>query len=94
MVSEPRFSCEKISFKLYVMRLNHVESFYTFLLCFRNESREERGQPIMARPFARATDHGHTPCRGGRQWPRLRGQPPAVRPQGAAARDAPARTSR
>ncbi|RRT74996.1 hypothetical protein B296_00017433 [Ensete ventricosum] len=23
----------------------------------------------MARPFARATDHGHTPCRGGRPRP-------------------------
>ncbi|RWW10861.1 hypothetical protein GW17_00025569 [Ensete ventricosum] len=48
----------------------------------------------MARPFARVTDHGHTPCRGGKLWPRLRGQPPATRPQGAAARGAPARTSR
>ncbi|RRT37325.1 hypothetical protein B296_00016916 [Ensete ventricosum] len=40
----------KIGFKLCVMRLNHVESFYAFLLRFRSEGNEEEGQQGMARP--------------------------------------------
>ncbi|RRT50923.1 hypothetical protein B296_00032045 [Ensete ventricosum] len=61
MVSEPRFSCKRLVFKLRLMKLNRIESFYTFLLCFHIEGSEERGQPAMARPSARAADHGHTP---------------------------------
>ncbi|RRT75633.1 hypothetical protein B296_00002348 [Ensete ventricosum] len=48
------------------MRLNRVESFYAFLLHFRNEGSKERGRSTMARPFAKATDHDQPPCRGGR----------------------------
>ncbi|RWW59072.1 hypothetical protein BHE74_00034028 [Ensete ventricosum] len=68
-VLEPKFSYERFIFKLHVMRLNRVESFYAFLLRFRSEGSKERGRPAMARPSTRAADHGHTPCRGGR--PRL-----------------------
>ncbi|RZR85165.1 hypothetical protein BHM03_00012115 [Ensete ventricosum] len=35
------------------MRLNHVESFYVFLLRCRSEGNEEEGQPGMASPPAR-----------------------------------------
>ncbi|RRT34937.1 hypothetical protein B296_00058441, partial [Ensete ventricosum] len=52
----------KISFKLRVMRLNHVESFYVFLLRFRSE---EEGQLGMARPSAKgAVGYGQAPCKG------------------------------
>ncbi|RWW50529.1 hypothetical protein BHE74_00043200 [Ensete ventricosum] len=34
------------------MRLNRVESFYAFLLCFHSEGNEEEGQPGMARQAA------------------------------------------
>ncbi|RZS28263.1 hypothetical protein BHM03_00061833 [Ensete ventricosum] len=65
MVSEPRFSYERIVFKLRVMRLNHVKSFYAFLLHFRSEGSKERGWSTMARPSARLTDHDQPPCKGG-----------------------------
>ncbi|RWW14688.1 hypothetical protein GW17_00021513 [Ensete ventricosum] len=69
----------KIGFKLYVMRLNRVESFYAFLLRFRSECREEEGRPATTSPHsgsaARATGCGQgpmpatakAPCRGSRQ---------------------------
>ncbi|RZS25698.1 hypothetical protein BHM03_00058939 [Ensete ventricosum] len=44
---------QKIDFKLRVIRLNRVESFYAFLLRFRSEGNEEEGQQGMARPPAR-----------------------------------------
>ncbi|RWW29851.1 hypothetical protein GW17_00005617 [Ensete ventricosum] len=61
-------------FKLRVMRLNHVESFYVFLLYFRTEGNEEEEQQGMARP----------PTRGRRLQPR----PPSNgwSPAGAVAR--------
>ncbi|RWV92239.1 hypothetical protein GW17_00045403 [Ensete ventricosum] len=43
VVSEPRLFMLKIGFKLCVMRLNHIELFYVFLLSFRSEGNEERG---------------------------------------------------
>ncbi|RWV80138.1 hypothetical protein GW17_00058624 [Ensete ventricosum] len=43
----------KIGFKLCMMRLNRVESFYIFVLRFRSEGNEEEGQQGMARPPAR-----------------------------------------
>ncbi|RZS12667.1 hypothetical protein BHM03_00044151, partial [Ensete ventricosum] len=68
------------------MRLNRVESFYTFLLCFYSKhSEEEDGQLATTRPPTGAVDHslatykgsagcGHGPLqRGDRLWPR----PPA-----------------
>ncbi|RRT62600.1 hypothetical protein B296_00022511 [Ensete ventricosum] len=42
----------KISFKLHVMRLNSIESFYVFLLRFYSEGNEE-GRPTTARPQPR-----------------------------------------
>ncbi|RWW47318.1 hypothetical protein BHE74_00046707 [Ensete ventricosum] len=33
------------------------------------------GRPAMAKPSARAADHGHIPSKGGRLRPRLRGKP-------------------
>ncbi|RWV90682.1 hypothetical protein GW17_00047095 [Ensete ventricosum] len=36
-----------IGFKLRVIRLYHVESFYAFLLCFGNEGSEEEGRPAL-----------------------------------------------
>ncbi|RWW42056.1 hypothetical protein BHE74_00052420 [Ensete ventricosum] len=38
----------KIGFKLRVMRLNCVESFYAFLLLFRSEGSPYKGQPGIA----------------------------------------------
>ncbi|RWW41139.1 hypothetical protein BHE74_00053389 [Ensete ventricosum] len=67
MVSEPRFSCERLVLNC-MMRLKCVESFYAFLLRFRSKSSKEKGRPTIARPSARATDHDHTPCRGDRPW--------------------------
>ncbi|RWW39418.1 hypothetical protein BHE74_00055251 [Ensete ventricosum] len=73
------------------MRLNYVEPFYEFLLCFRSKSSEEEGWPATASPHAGPATHGQTaakapmqggdrlrpgPARKGGQW----------RPQGAAAR--------
>ncbi|RZR75532.1 hypothetical protein BHM03_00060334 [Ensete ventricosum] len=43
----------KIGFKLCVMRLNRVESFYVFLRHFRSEGNEEEEQPGMAQPPTR-----------------------------------------
>ncbi|RWW25164.1 hypothetical protein GW17_00010509 [Ensete ventricosum] len=49
----------KIGFKLRVMRLNHVESFYVFLLHFRSKhSEEEDGRPATTRPLAGAVGCG------------------------------------
>ncbi|RWV86235.1 hypothetical protein GW17_00051890 [Ensete ventricosum] len=66
------------------MRLNHVESFYAFLLHFYNKRSEKRGgwprpgplqgRPAMAKPLA--------------------GAPPAARPQGVVARSEAARGGR
>ncbi|RWW81725.1 hypothetical protein BHE74_00009856 [Ensete ventricosum] len=65
----------KIGFRLRVMRLNHVESFYAFLLRFHSEGNKEEGQQGMARPPAwgwalqqrppcKATvDCGQAPCK-------------------------------
>ncbi|RWV86986.1 hypothetical protein GW17_00051066 [Ensete ventricosum] len=55
----------KIGFKLYVMRLNHVESFYVFLLYFRSKcNEEENGRATTARPPAGAADHDRATCKG------------------------------
>ncbi|RWV83917.1 hypothetical protein GW17_00054414 [Ensete ventricosum] len=58
----------KIGFKLRVMRLNRVESFYTFLLHFHSEGNEEEGRPAMVSPHARPAIHGQAatkdPARG------------------------------
>ncbi|RWW23102.1 hypothetical protein GW17_00012674 [Ensete ventricosum] len=48
----------KIGFKLRVMRLNRVESFYAFLLHFRNEGSEEEGWPATTSPHTRPATHG------------------------------------
>ncbi|RWV80663.1 hypothetical protein BHE74_00058904 [Ensete ventricosum] len=58
----------KISFKLRVMRLNRIESFYAFLLRFCSE-RNEKGRPAMARAPAGAVGYGQGPRRGCRTWP-------------------------
>ncbi|RWV79627.1 hypothetical protein GW17_00059208 [Ensete ventricosum] len=58
----------KISFKLHVMRLNRVESFYAFLLCFRIEGSPCKGQPGMATASPLAGVAGHLE-RGGRLRP-------------------------
>ncbi|RWV87610.1 hypothetical protein GW17_00050374 [Ensete ventricosum] len=91
----------KIGFKLHVMRLNHVESFYAFLMHFRSEGSRCKGQPGLATasPLAGATGH----LQGGARPPAT-GGPPAVavdprartaaaRPQGPAAHGATARGS-
>ncbi|RWW60882.1 hypothetical protein BHE74_00032082 [Ensete ventricosum] len=58
----------KIDFKLRVMRLNRVESFYAFLLRFRSEGSEEEGRPATASPHARPATHSQAatkaPCKG------------------------------
>ncbi|RWW64055.1 hypothetical protein BHE74_00028731 [Ensete ventricosum] len=57
----------KIGFKLCVIRLNHVELFYTFLLRFHSEGSEE-GRPTRASPHAGPATHGQVatkaPCKG------------------------------
>ncbi|RZS27845.1 hypothetical protein BHM03_00061373, partial [Ensete ventricosum] len=53
----------KIGFKLLVMILNRIESFYAFLLRFRSEGSKEEGRPATASPMQ------------DRPWPR----PPATR---------------
>ncbi|RWV88534.1 hypothetical protein GW17_00049370, partial [Ensete ventricosum] len=57
------------------MRLNHVESFYEFLLHFCSKrSEEEDGQPATARPSCRGGRPRPGHLQGGdRLWPR----PPA-----------------
>ncbi|RWV85633.1 hypothetical protein GW17_00052559 [Ensete ventricosum] len=59
----------KIGFKLRVMRLNRVESFYAFLLYFCSE-RSEEGRPTMTMSPARVAGHGQGPCRGDWLCPR------------------------
>ncbi|RWV88416.1 hypothetical protein GW17_00049494 [Ensete ventricosum] len=54
----------KISFKLCVIRLNRVESFYAFLLRFRSEDSEEEGRPATASPHIGPTTHGQVGCKG------------------------------
>ncbi|RRT61180.1 hypothetical protein B296_00027716, partial [Ensete ventricosum] len=48
----------KIGFKLHVMRLNRVESFYAFLLCFHSEGSEEEGRLATASPHIGSATHG------------------------------------
>ncbi|RZS04903.1 hypothetical protein BHM03_00035300 [Ensete ventricosum] len=63
------------------MRLNHVESFYAFLLHFRSEDSEEEGRPTTASPHARLATHGQAaakaPCKGATDYSRasLQGSP-------------------
>ncbi|RZS06095.1 hypothetical protein BHM03_00036694, partial [Ensete ventricosum] len=65
------------------MRLNHVESFYSFLLYFYSE-RSAEGLPATARPPTGVAGHSQAPCRGDhrRLGPyrggRLRPGPPAT----------------
>ncbi|RWV89457.1 hypothetical protein GW17_00048389 [Ensete ventricosum] len=58
----------KIGFKPRVMRLNRVESFYVFLLCFCSEGSKEEGRLATASPYAGPTTHGQAvakaPCKG------------------------------
>ncbi|RWV84711.1 hypothetical protein GW17_00053555 [Ensete ventricosum] len=56
MVSEPRFSCERLILN-YVMRLNCVESFYVLLLHFRSKGSK------------RVAGQGQAPSRGGQTRP-------------------------
>ncbi|RRT50193.1 hypothetical protein B296_00004060 [Ensete ventricosum] len=67
----------KIDFKLHVIRLYCVESFYAFLLRFHSE---EEGRPAMANPHAGSATHDQAdykgqlaavkaPCKCG-GWPR------------------------
>ncbi|RWV86918.1 hypothetical protein GW17_00051145 [Ensete ventricosum] len=47
------------------MRLNHVESFYAFLLHFHSKrSEEEDGRPATAGPPAGAASHDLATCKG------------------------------
>ncbi|RRT53458.1 hypothetical protein B296_00019846 [Ensete ventricosum] len=50
---------QKIDFKLRVMRLNNVESFYVFLLCFRSEGSEEEGRLATSSPHAGPIGYDH-----------------------------------
>ncbi|RRT66639.1 hypothetical protein B296_00031248 [Ensete ventricosum] len=68
----------KIDFKLRVMRLYRVESFYAFLLRFRSEGSEEEGLPPMASPHAGSTTHGQDATKAS---PQGRQSPVARRPQ-------------
>ncbi|RWV95073.1 hypothetical protein GW17_00042333 [Ensete ventricosum] len=82
----------KIGFKLYVMRLNRVESFYAFLLCFRSEGSPCKGQPgiATASPLAGVASCGKAPFKGYSQGQPARGRPARSQTVGAAARGWPA----
>ncbi|RZS19863.1 hypothetical protein BHM03_00052314 [Ensete ventricosum] len=69
---------QKIGFKLRVMRLNRIELFYVFMLCFHSEGSEEEGRPATANPHVGPTTHGQVGCGQApcKWWP----------PAGAAAR--------
>ncbi|RRT35069.1 hypothetical protein B296_00047949, partial [Ensete ventricosum] len=54
------------------MRLNYVESFYAFLLCFRSEGSEEEGWPAMASPHARPATHSQAVAKALQGGDRLR----------------------
>ncbi|RZS06993.1 hypothetical protein BHM03_00037750 [Ensete ventricosum] len=45
------------------MRLNYVESFYAFLLCFYSKHSDERGQSTVAGPFVGVAGHGLATCK-------------------------------
>ncbi|RWW25468.1 hypothetical protein GW17_00010190 [Ensete ventricosum] len=94
---------QKIGFKLRVMRLNRVKSFYAFLLRFCSKRSEEedgllgllQGRPTTAWPLARGQlvvanvpYKGATRCCG--QGPLHRGRPAMASPQG---RQAPVGTA-
>ncbi|RWV89485.1 hypothetical protein GW17_00048362 [Ensete ventricosum] len=51
VVSKLRLFVRKIDFKLRAMRLNHVELFYAFLLCFHNEGSKEGGSHLRIGPL-------------------------------------------
>ncbi|RWV91930.1 hypothetical protein GW17_00045741 [Ensete ventricosum] len=98
----------KIGFKLRVMRLYRVESFYTFLLRFRSKGSEEEGRPATTSPHAGPATHNQAAAKaspqGWRLWARRARLPPAAHlqggrplatsPQGATARDQPCRLRR
>ncbi|RZS13865.1 hypothetical protein BHM03_00045490 [Ensete ventricosum] len=54
------------------MRLNYVESFYAFLLCFRSEGSEEEGWPATASPHAGSATHGQVVAKALQGGNRLR----------------------
>ncbi|RWV83952.1 hypothetical protein GW17_00054382 [Ensete ventricosum] len=58
----------KIGFKLCMMRLNRIESFYVFLLYFCNKRSKDRGQSTTARLSAGVVGHSQAPYKGGRPW--------------------------
>ncbi|RWV94903.1 hypothetical protein GW17_00042520 [Ensete ventricosum] len=74
----------KIGFKLRVMRLNRVESFYVFLLHFRSEGSEEEGRQATTIPYVGPATHGQAaakaPCKGATGY----GQDQPAREAGAA----------
>ncbi|RWV84928.1 hypothetical protein GW17_00053323 [Ensete ventricosum] len=81
-----------ISFKLRVMRLYRLESFYAFLLHFRCEGNEKEGRPApmqgwppTARPATAAREHGQPLAA-----PRHQRGSAVVHPQGATANRAAA----
>ncbi|RWW56632.1 hypothetical protein BHE74_00036638 [Ensete ventricosum] len=53
----------KVGFKLRMMRLNHVELFYAFMLRFRSEGSEE-GWPTTTNPHVESASHRQTGYKG------------------------------
>ncbi|RWV78750.1 hypothetical protein GW17_00060234 [Ensete ventricosum] len=74
---------QKIGFKLRVMRLYHIGSFYAFLLHFYSES-SEKGRPATASPHVGPATHGQAAAKAPLPAP-ARGRPTMARasPQGA-----------
>ncbi|RWW26668.1 hypothetical protein GW17_00008934 [Ensete ventricosum] len=79
----------KISFKLYVMRLNRVESFYAFLLYVYGKRSEERGGWPRLGPLQGWPAMAKAPFRGDHQQAR-----PLAGLAGACGRRQPPRASR
>ncbi|RZS10337.1 hypothetical protein BHM03_00041554 [Ensete ventricosum] len=72
----------KIDFKLCVIRLNCVESFYAFLLRFRSEGSPCKGQPGMATANPLAGVAGHLQGAAGcSQGPHAKGRSDAASPR-------------
>ncbi|RWV82122.1 hypothetical protein GW17_00056408, partial [Ensete ventricosum] len=65
----------KIGFKLRVMRLNHVELFYAFLLHFRSEGSKEEGRPAIVSPHVGPATHGQAKAKAPQGGGRLRPGP-------------------
>ncbi|RZS15098.1 hypothetical protein BHM03_00046889 [Ensete ventricosum] len=74
VVSELGFRA-KDWFQITCNEIKSCRIILRILAAFSQRKQRGKGAPAMARPFARAADHNHSPCKVGRLRPRLRRQP-------------------